>query len=81
MSFQPSPNSSPGRSLATLLMFLVGAALLLPGVCSLGFMVGTMSDKFLQDAIALLIVLWAACFAISFGGIMMIRAAYRRTRS
>ena len=81
MSFQPSPGSSPGRMFGTLLMLLIGAALLLPGLCSVGFMIGTLSDQYLQSALALLVALWAICFAISFGGVMLIRAAIRRGRA
>jgi hypothetical protein len=80
MSFQPSPGSSPGTSFGTLLMFLVGAVLVLPGICSLLFIVGTFADSMLQTMIAPLVALWALCFAISFGGILLIRTAHRRTK-
>jgi hypothetical protein len=64
------------------LAILVGIILLLPGLCSLGFMVafipqfggGTSGDA------GPLMLLWLVCFAISFGGYVMIRAALRRGR-
>lgn len=56
------------------LLFVLGVILLLPGACSLGFMaiVGASADL---SAMGPLMLLWLVCFAISFGGIMMIRRA------
>jgi len=60
-----------------ILGFLVGAILLLPGLCSLGFM--AVSFPFKGD-VGPLGLLWLVCFAISFGGIIMIRNALRGPR-
>jgi len=56
-----------------------GLILLLPGLCSLGFMV-----VFLPGGTgaydAPLILVWLVCFAISFGGFTMIRRALNPRR-
>jgi hypothetical protein len=57
----------------TILMVIFGVILLLPGVCSLFFMVGTGSS----GTQPLLVLLWIVCFLIAFGGIMLIRQAFR----
>ena len=62
----------------TILMIVIGVILLLPGVCAAAFVVGfTLSEpRMLQDLN--LILLWLVCFAGAFGGIMLIRHAWRR---
>ena len=57
------------------LFLLIGVILLLPGACSLGFMVMSMGESGSQGPLPLL---WLICFAISFGGVMLIRNALRR---
>ena len=62
------------------LAIIGGVILLLPGLCSLGFItlsVSNLSRGGMRDA-ASWAPLWIVCFAISFGGIMMIRRAIRR---
>lgn len=54
---------------------LFGIILLLPGLCSLGFMVMEHSPG--ELASSPIVLLWLICFGISFGGIMMIRYALR----
>ncbi|HXT07061.1 MAG TPA: hypothetical protein VN715_09015 [Roseiarcus sp.] len=61
------------------LAFIFGVILLLPGACSLGFMAILLGSGSLGD-IGPLPLLWLICFAISFGGIMMIRSAIRGSR-
>lgn len=55
------------------LQFIVGAVLLLPGICSLGFMV-VMIPTMTTDT-AILWLLWLGCFALAWLGIWMIRKA------
>jgi hypothetical protein len=52
--------------------FLFGVLLLLPGACSLVFMFLSMGES---GSAGLLVILWLICFAISFGGILLIRRA------
>ena len=59
------------------IVVLFGLILLLPGACSLLFMIGFLPTMFTQGLSggAPLILLWLVCFAVSFGGLMMIRSA------
>lgn len=52
------------------LAVLFGIILLLPGLCSLGFMAVVLPGNPGSGGW----LLWIICFAISFGGILMIRA-------
>jgi hypothetical protein len=56
----------------TVLMVIFGIILLLPGICAVVFMAGggTGSDS-------VLILLWAACFLVSLGGIWLLVKAFR----
>jgi hypothetical protein len=56
----------------TALMILIGAVLLLPGICALTFV----SSGMLADPTGLLILL--VCLAIAAGGVALIWAALRR---
>jgi hypothetical protein len=62
--------------LLTALMALVGIILLLPGVCAAGFMIlgGMMRGP---DAFTWL-GLWAICFLISAGGVLLLYRAFRK---
>jgi hypothetical protein len=62
------------------LAVLFGIILLLPGLCSLGFMVVLLPGSTNANALAPFWLLWIVCFAISFGGFMMIRAGMREPR-
>jgi uncharacterized membrane protein YjjB (DUF3815 family) len=59
-----------------MVMILAGIILLLPGICSLGFMAAEGSRMVSETGDILL--LWLFCFAISAVGIIVIRAAIRR---
>lgn len=66
------------------LAVLCGVILLLPGLCSLGFIALSIPD-FMRGrgdagAAGPLLLLWLVCFAISFGGIVMIRYGVRGKR-
>lgn len=76
--FDPRTPPPPGQSrpvILSILMFLFGLILLLPGVCAVIFAgvafsgSGSGADQF--------ILLWVICLAISFGGIMLIVKAFR----
>ena len=56
----------------TSLMVIFGVILLAPGVCTAFFVVGMG-----RGADSLLILLWAACFLISAGGIWLLIRAFR----
>jgi hypothetical protein len=78
----PSQASKPhtsGRSVGTVLAILIGAILLLPGVCAIGFMTQlTDADRrYLDDIIW---IIWGASFAISIGGVLLIGFGIRRWR-
>ena len=60
----------------TILMIVIGAILLLPGVCALVYMVG----GGFSEVDPMLATLWIVSFAISFGGVMLIRQAVRTPR-
>jgi hypothetical protein len=59
------------------LAVIFGVILLLPGLCSVGFMVALSGSHGVESPIVLL---WLVCFAISFGGILMIRNGLRGRR-
>jgi hypothetical protein len=66
---QPTYNRLGGCAAAFLI--LIGVVLLLPGICSLGFMVAMGSGQ------GPLPLLWLLTFAIAAGGIALIRYAIR----
>jgi hypothetical protein len=55
-------------------MILTGIVLLLPGLCALIFAVGTISASQFDSSIAPLILIG---LLVGFGGVMLIRAAFR----
>jgi hypothetical protein len=67
--------------LLRVLAIVCGLLLLLPGACSLGFMVIFIPDAIRHSNsagdIAPLAGLWAFCFLVGFGGVVMIRNAIR----
>jgi hypothetical protein len=83
------PNSVPPQPTPTLqhtggeiAMILIGVVLLLPGLCSLLFVLGTISDWRSSDPILqALIGLWALCLAVSAGGVGLIWLARRNARA
>jgi polyferredoxin len=66
------PTSRLARGIGIAVLLLIGIVLLLPGLCALGFMVMSSYDDLAGGG---LIVLWVVCFAIAFGGAMLIRNA------
>jgi len=65
-------------------MIIIGIILLLPGLCSLGFIAGMapeLNSKSFNDPIAQMIfTLWGICFAVSALGIVLIVVANKRAR-
>jgi hypothetical protein len=75
----PQPLKHTGGEIA---MILIGVVLLLPGVCSLLFALGSVADWRSSDPILqALMVLWALCFAVSGVGIGLIWLARRNARA
>ncbi len=84
-SRQPQDTALPGSAAGSgasgcgaLILILVGIVLLLPGLCSLGFMIVGLSagpgDVLREPGI---IGIWLIGFAVAFCGISMIRLAIR----
>jgi hypothetical protein len=77
------PSRIPGRSRSqagAILFILLGAILLLPGLCALGFVIAfaAFDPRMLQQGG--LPLLWLVCFVIAGGGIALIRLGLRRRR-
>jgi hypothetical protein len=64
------------------LAVLVGVILLLPGLCSVGFIILFLPQIGGGHGIwdSPIVLLWLVCFAISYGGIVMIRNGIRGER-
>ncbi len=69
------------------IMIVFGLVLLLPGMCALGFMslgasmlpgLGSSDWAAVGQMAVMAVLLWAVCFAISFGGILVIRNALKK---
>jgi hypothetical protein len=63
-------------------LLVIGIILLIPGVCSVLFIIGTASGP--RSSFRLndpgLILLWVFCFAVAVGGAALVRHALRRLR-
>ncbi len=57
----------------TVLMVIFGIVLLLPGVCAVFFM----AEFGASGTDSWLVLLWAVCFLIAFGGIWLLISAFR----
>ena len=73
----PPPRPHPA---ITALMIVGGIILLLPGLCSLFFILALLGEDFRSLVEPSLIALWVVCFAVSVGGILLIRRTVRRRR-
>jgi hypothetical protein len=78
----PDNTSARKYSGGQIAMIVVGIILLLPGLCSIAFVIGMrpeLNAKSFADPIAQLIfALWGICFAISAAGVGMIVVARKR---
>ena len=80
---QTSGASVPGRHPAvTILLIVACVVLLFPGLCSLVLIIALFGDN-PKDVLneGGLVALWAVCLAISAGGILLIRHAWRARAS
>jgi hypothetical protein len=83
----PDPRPSPRGSALTVVMFLVGGILLLPGLCSLVFAIQIVdTDDVVRLAtrdpyFQIVLMLWAICLLPAIGGVFLIRFAMRRNRA
>ena len=63
-------------------MLVIGVILLLPGLCSLGFLVVMFNDLLRGNTIVQAIVpLWIVSFAISAGGVALITVVRNKARA
>jgi predicted cobalt transporter CbtA len=82
----PPPRQAVDRhySAGLITLMVVGCILLLPGICSIAFILGMapeLNSKSFGDPIAQMIfALWGICFAASAIGIALIVVARRRAR-
>ncbi len=74
----PPPEAPPPRrhlgAVLMVFLILVGIVLLLPGLCSLGFMVLSAGSSSSSSPLPLL---WFLTFGIAAGGVVLIRYAIR----
>jgi hypothetical protein len=84
MSEPQTPIPQRRKSAAAVLMIISGIVLLLPGLCSLFFVVGfALSEpqnlfKFDDAITGSLWVLWGICFVVAIGGALLLRLGWRR---
>ena len=88
MSDQQANTPEPGRRAMTIgqiVMLAVGILLLLPGACSLFFIVATIPDKpsspFSDPYMEIFYGFWVMSFIISAAGVALIWAARKRART
>ena len=74
----PTEAPPPRNGCLTAVMVLVGMVLLLPGLCAAIFGVGSLIDIQHYDSMFTVPILFD--LLVGFGGIMLIRAAIRRSR-
>jgi hypothetical protein len=84
-SSEPAPPANAPDGCGRLLLLLVGIVLLLPGLCSLGFLVGEIAQLLKDGSLALFrdggaVSLWIMGIALSVLGIFMIRTARKARR-
>jgi uncharacterized membrane protein YjjB (DUF3815 family) len=60
----------------TVMTVIVGVVLLVPGGCALAFGFMVLKEQG-PDAVAAFWFVWVPCLAIAFGGIMLIRWAFK----
>jgi len=76
------PTTQPRYTGGQIAMLVIGVILLLPGLCSLFFLIGMASDLARGDPyIGAVVVLWIICFLISAGGVALIYLARKNVRA
>ena len=82
MSEQTPQSVRPRYTGGQIAMLAIGGILLIPGACSLFFMIGMASDLARGDPIVQMIAgLWIICFFISAAGIALIYVARKDARA
>ena len=81
MSVTPQP-PAPISGLGKFILIATGVVLLIPGLCSAGIMIffgaeAASNSSGMAEILLPLLLLWAVCFAISYGGYRLIRMAFR----
>jgi hypothetical protein len=81
MAHQSGPPAPPPGTLVTALMFIIGAVLVLPGLCTVAYIAmfaaaGELDVK--EPMAAIIVVFWTICLAIAAAGVAILRAARRR---
>ena len=69
----PKPDPPPRSGCLTALMVMAGVVMLLPGLCAVIFTLNSLEDPHLASFVPVLVI----CFAVAFGGVMLLRAARR----
>jgi hypothetical protein len=70
----PDPPPPRELDLGSALLILVGVILLLPGACAVLSAIGMLQFALSDPSVfVLLALLWAACLAIGYGGIKLIK--------
>ena len=78
----PPPSPTLRHTGGEIAMILIGVVLLLPGLCSLFFVIGAIPDWRSSDPILqALLALWVLCFIVSGIGIALIWLARRNARA
>jgi hypothetical protein len=78
---QQSPGGAPRYTVGQIVMTVLGVILLLPGLCSLLFIISMAGEIRMSDPIVQLIVgLWVICFLVSAGGVALLYAARKGAR-
>ena len=76
------PTTQPRYTGGQIAMLVIGVILLLPGLCSLFFLIAMASDLARGDPyIGAVVVLWIICFLISAGGVALIYLARKNVRA
>ena len=80
--FGAVPTTRPRYTGGQIAMLVIGIILLLPGVCSLLFMIGLASEVARGDPyVGAVVGLWIICFFISAAGIALIYLARKAARA
>ena len=82
MSEQVPPSTPSRYTGGQIAMLVIGAIMLIPGACSLLFLIGMASDLARGDPIVQAIAwVWIVCFFISAAGVALIHVARKDARA
>jgi hypothetical protein len=79
---EPVLTPNPGAGCASVLLLIIGSIMLLPGLCSLAFLVGEIAELIKEGRLALfrdggMLILWIFGVVISALGVVLIRTALK----